>query len=71
MTDKLFENALGIAEPWHVSDIALDAQAKTLMIRIDFTPGSRFAVAGEAGLHAVHDTVSKRYRHLNFFQCQR
>jgi hypothetical protein len=35
------------------------------------TPGgqktSRFAVPGVAGEHPVHDTVSKRYRHLNFF----
>lgn len=68
MTDKLFETALGIVEPWHVLEVDLDAAAKTLTIHIDFTPGSRFAVAGQAGLHPVHDTVSKRYRHLNFFQ---
>jgi transposase len=68
MNDKLFEAALGIAEPWHVVAVDLDAVAKTLTIRIDFTAGSRFAVAGEAGVHPVHDTVSKRYRHLNFFQ---
>lgn len=68
MNDKLFETALGIAEPWHVVSVDLDAAAKTLTIGIDFTPGSRFAVAGETGVHPVHDTVSKRYRHLNFFQ---
>lgn len=68
MTDKLFETALGISEPWHVSDVELDAAAKTLTIRIDFAPGSRFSVEGQGGMHPVHDTVSKRYRHLNFFQ---
>lgn len=68
MNEKLFETALGIAEPWHVASVDLDAAAKTLTIGIDFTPGSRFAVAGEAGAHPVHDTLSKRYRHLNFFQ---
>lgn len=68
MNDKLFETALGIAEPWHVVAVDLDAAAKTLTIRIDFASGSRFAVAGEIGVHPVHDTVSKRYRHLNFFQ---
>ncbi len=46
----------------------MDATAKTLTVGIDFTAGSRFAVAGETGVHPVHDTVSKRYRHLNFFQ---
>ncbi len=30
--------------------------------------GSRFAYAGIAGEHPVHDTQIKRLRHLNFFQ---
>ena len=68
MNEKLFETALGIGEPWHVASVELDAAAKTLTLGIDFTAGSRFAVAGEPGVHPVHDTVSKRYRHLNFFQ---
>ena len=72
MNEQLFETALGIAEPWHVVSVDLDAEAKILTIGIDFTAGSRFAMAGEDGVHPVHDTVRKRYRHLNFFQheCQ-
>ena len=31
-------------------------------------PASRFAVSGHEGVHPVHDTVSKTYRHLSFFQ---
>ena len=42
-----------------------DAAAKTLTIRVDFSAGSRFAVAEIPGQHPVHDTVTKRYRHLN------
>jgi len=68
MTEKLFETALGISVPWFVAGTDFDAQARTLTIRVDFAPGSRFAVPGVAGEHPVHDTVSKRYRHLNFFQ---
>lgn len=68
MTDRLFETALGISAPWHVAGADFDAQARTLTIRVDFKPGSRFAVAAAAGEHPVHDTVTKRYRHLNFFQ---
>lgn len=68
MNETLFEAALGISDPWHVVSVDLDAGAKTLTIGIDFAPGSRFAVTGEPGVHPVHDTVSKRYRHLNFFQ---
>jgi transposase len=68
MTDRLFEAALGIAAPWYVAGTAFDAQVRTLTIRVDFKAGSRFAVAGMDGEHPVHDTVPKRYRHLNFFQ---
>ena len=68
MTEKLFEAALGISAPWYVAGADFNAQARTLTIRVDFAKGSRFAVAGAAGEHPVHDTASKRYRHLNFFQ---
>ena len=68
MTEKLFESALGIDSPWFVAGADFDAQARTLTIQVDFTPGTRFAVAGVAGEYPVHDTIAKRYRHLNFFQ---
>lgn len=68
MTKKLFEAALGIHAPWLVADVKFDSTKRTLTIVIDFTPGSRFAVPGVEGVHPVHDTVPKQYRHLNFFQ---
>jgi transposase len=68
MSAKLFEAALGIAEPWFIQDVDFDASKKTLTIGIDFIAGSRFAVPGIEGAHPAHDTVTKRYRHLNFFQ---
>ena len=68
MTEKLFEAALGIEVPWFVSEVKFDPAARSLTIQIDFGVGSRFAVEGLAGQHPVHDTVTKRYRHLNFFQ---
>lgn len=68
MTEKLFEAALGIGTPWYVAGTDFNAQTRTLTILVDFAPGSRFAVSDVAGEHPVHDTVSKRYRHLNFFQ---
>ena len=68
MTAKLFEAALGIAPPWTVASVDFDESAKTLTVLIDFKPGSRFCVAGHDGSHPVHDTVTKSYRHLNFFQ---
>ena len=68
MNNQLFEAALGIAQPWYVQGVDFDAAKKTLTIVIDFTAGSRFAHPGAPGLHPVHDTQVKRYRHLNFFQ---
>ncbi len=68
MTAKLFEAALGIADPWGVASVEFDEKAKTLTVLIDFKPGTRFAVSGHQGLHPVHDTLTKTYRHLNFFQ---
>ena len=46
MTEKLFETALSITPPWHVAGVDLDVPSCTLTIRIDFTPGSQFTVAG-------------------------
>jgi len=68
MTAKLFEAALGIASPWYINGVEFDAAKKTLAIAVDFVAGSRFAVPGVEGAHPAHDTVTKRYRHLNFFQ---
>ena len=68
MTAKVFEAALGIAEPWVVAGVEFDEVAKTLTVVIDFKRGSRFEVSGHPGQHPVHDTVTKTYRHLNFFE---
>jgi transposase len=68
VTEKIFESALGVQSPWHIAGIEFEPNRRQLSIRVDFEVGSRFAVAGEAGEHPVHDTVTKQYRHLNFFQ---
>jgi transposase len=51
-----------------VASVDFDETAKVLSVLIDFKPGSRFAISGHAGVHPVHDTVTKNYRHMNFFQ---
>ncbi len=68
MHSKLFEAALGVSDPWFVREVDFDAEAKMLTIQIDFVAGSRFSHPEVPGAHPVHDTVTKRYRHLNFFQ---
>jgi transposase len=68
MSTQLFESALGIKAPWSVRSVDFDEAAKRLTVQIDFEAGTRFAVDGHEGEHPVHDTVTKTYRHLNFFQ---
>lgn len=51
-----------------MKSVEFDADAKWLTVLIDFTPGTRCTVPGHAGVHPVHDTVAKDYRHLNFFR---
>src|SRR6218665_3229927 len=68
MTAKLFEAALGIAAPGSVSSVEFDEKLKALTLRIDFKAVSKFEVSGHAGAHGVHDTQTKRYRNLNFFE---
>jgi transposase len=68
MMNPLFEAALGLKSPWYIRQLNFEEANKTLTIEIDFVSGSRFEYPGIAGLHPVHDTQTKRYRHLNFFQ---
>ena len=68
MSNDLFAAALGVASPWYVRNVEFDAGKRLLTISIDFAKGSRFPCEAAEGLHPVHDTQTKRYRHLNFFQ---
>src|ERR1700740_1733654 len=68
MQNQLFEAALGIGKPWYVRGVEFDAACKVLTIGIDFVAGSGFAARGVEGVNPVHDTQTKRLRHLNFFQ---
>ena len=68
VTEKIFEAALSISSPWFIAGMGFDEKSRKLSIRVDFEVGTHFAVPGQSGEHPVHDTVSKRYRHLNFFQ---
>ena len=68
MMNALFESALGIKAPWHIRNLQFDEAQRTLVIEIDFIRGTRFPYPGIEELLPVHDTQTKRYRHLNFFQ---
>ena len=67
----LFQLALGITSPWFVASSAFDAAKRRLDIALDFKAGSRFDCPEcKASGCPVHDTVEKKWRHLDFFQHQ-
>jgi transposase len=71
---ELFQAALGVSEPWRVSDATFTAEEGRLDLYLDFPSGARFACPeaheGDAEACPVHDTESKTWRHLDFFQHQ-
>ena len=67
----LFQAALGIVEPWRVTEASFDPESGRLELHLDFVRGARFACPeGDQGACAVHDTATKTWRHLDFFQHQ-
>lgn len=64
----LFQLALGLSEPWFVSDTKFDPAAKRLDLFLDFKRGHAFPCpeCGKPG--KAYDTEEKIWRHLNFFQ---
>ncbi len=68
--EALFTAALPLGPEWKVVRCEVDHPGQELTVHLDFVPGSRFAAPGAAHqlLCPVHDTVEKRWRHLNFWQ---
>jgi len=66
----LFTLALGLTEPWRVSDLKFSKEEGRLDLWIDFVKGAKFPCpACEATKEGeVHDTQDRTWRHLNFFQ---
>jgi transposase len=69
-SDALFGLALGLEEPWRITDLSFKAdegQRRELHLQIGFVSGSKFK--DETGVDcAVHDTVQRQWQHLNFFE---
>jgi transposase len=67
----LFQQALGLEQPWEVVEVTFDAEQRRLDLRIDFPRGAVFCCpeCGTGGLKA-RDTEQKTWRHLDFFQHQ-
>jgi transposase len=68
--NKLFEMALGLGSGWKVVKSEMDVGTRQLKIWLDFGAGSQFECPECGEYCGVHDTVEKRWRHLDFWQHQ-
>ena len=70
-SESLFTAALGLMPPWKVLDIQFDPEKGRIDFQVGFSSGAKFACpeCGEAE-QGVHDTRTRTWRHLNFFQYQ-
>jgi len=66
-SDKIFELALGLQAPWHVSKVEMipDGNKQSIHLHIDYDLGHFINSEGKS---TVHDRVDRKWRHLNFFQ---
>ena len=66
--EALFTVALGLGEGWSVKQCSFEGTPLELLLKLDFKPGHRFACPECGASSPTHDTVTKRWRHLDFFQ---
>ena len=66
--NTLFEMALGLGSGWKVVNSEMDVAGRQLTLWLDFEAGSQFACPSCGEYCPVHDTVEKKWRHLNFWQ---
>ena len=66
--NTLFSQALGLGGQWNVIKSEMDVPQRQLRLELDFPAGTKFACPRCGQLCAVHDTVDKEWRHLDFWQ---
>lgn len=68
-TNPLFTMALGLAEPWFVTETSFDPEEQRLDLRISYRDSAHFPCpCCQARDCPVHDVSEKRWRHMDFFQ---
>src|SRR5271165_4137279 len=66
--EELFTLALGLGDQWHVSRCVFEGEPKRLELELKHVSGKQFECLQCGSLCSVHDTVERRWRHMNFFQ---
>jgi transposase len=71
-SESLFSLALNLQSPWEVKKITFsdeNSKSNELHLHIGFKPGAKFLDATDNPC-SVHDTVPRKWQHLNFFEHQ-
>jgi len=66
--NTLFGMALGLGSGWTVVKSEMNVEGQQLKLWLDFEAGSQFACSDCGDYCPVHDTVEKRWRHMDFWQ---
>ena len=66
--EALFRAALQLEAGWKVSECRFEGEPRRLLLKLDFEQGKRFGCPQCGKLCPTHDSSTKRWRHLNFFQ---
>jgi len=69
--EVLFTAALQLEAGWKVTECRFEGEPRQLRLKLDFEEGKRFGCPQCGKLCPTHDTSTKRWRHLNFFQYER
>jgi len=67
-SNNLFQLALGLKDPWLVSEIKFCEKDNRLDVYLTHIKGSKFPCPECGQVLSAHDTVERTWRHLNFFQ---
>lgn len=71
MRDKdLYQQILGIASPWRVSDVELDVKQEAVTVRVALEPGVALACPECGAVCPGYDRRERRWRHLDTCQFQ-
>jgi hypothetical protein len=65
--EELFTAALGLRQRWRIVECRFEGEPKRLELRLEHVRGQQFECPQRGTLCGVHDTIERRWRHLNFF----
>jgi transposase len=64
----IFEQALGLTDPWNITDVEFSAELKRLDIQLGYKKGCKFHCSKCSKKLSIYSTNKRTWKHLNFFQ---